>query len=258
MREGHISAIVGGTSGIGRAMARALARSGGDVLIVGRNADRLAETLSELQALRTGRHTACRLDASDPDDMDELGAICRHEYGRVDLLVVSVVAGPHDGHARLPQQVRDLSLVEWNRVLDVNLHGVFLANRAILPLMLERQAGDILNVCSAISPQGLRGRAHASAYSASKFALAKLTACLADEVSSRGIRINAIFPGPVRTPLIEGTMLDRAFGGRIEADDFAEAVVGLLGLSSDCIAWAPYILPIPQRPSREDGGVQNG
>ncbi|HWT31507.1 MAG TPA: SDR family oxidoreductase [Propylenella sp.] len=249
MKAGHVSVLVGGSRGIGRALARQLAARGGDVIVVGRDAERLASALRELQEVwPDGRHAALRLDISDPDDMQALAAECEQRYGRVDLLVVSALVAGYEG---LPPATRDLSLAEWQRSIDVNLNGVFLANRALLPLMLARGDGEIVNICSSTTPHGLSGRALAPAYSASKFAVAEFSRLLASDLADEGIRVHALFPGPVETPLIENTVLSANFGGRIDADNFAVAVLDLLSASRDAAVVDAHILPMrtPDQPA---------
>jgi 2-hydroxycyclohexanecarboxyl-CoA dehydrogenase len=246
MRAGHVSIIVGASRGIGQAVARVLAARGGNVIVVGRNPRRVAETVEILTELGPGRHIGRALDISSPGDMAEMEQVCRQHYGRVDLLVVSAVVAGFEEAASLPPQVRDLPLTAWRHAIDVNLHGVFLANRAVLPLMIEQGAGEILNIGSSLTPHGMKGRAHAAAYSATKFALAAFTRCLAAEVIEAGIRVNTVFPGTVETPLIEGTALASAFGGRIAVDNFADAIVRLLDFPADCKPSDPYILPLPR------------
>ena len=164
-------------------------------------------------------------------------------YGAVDLLVVSVVAVGYEG---LPPATRDLPLAAWQQAIDVNLHGPFLANRAFLPMMMASGEGDILNICSSTTPRGLRGTALAPGYSASKFAVAAFTRSLAEEAAEYGVRVNALFPGPVEAPLIAGTALARPFGGSMTPDSFAEAVIELLRMDGAAMP-DPHILPLPRR-----------
>jgi NAD(P)-dependent dehydrogenase (short-subunit alcohol dehydrogenase family) len=247
MRGGHVSVIVGGSQGIGRALGVALARRGGSVLAVGRHGERLAATLAELrEAGPAGKHSAERFDVAIPGDMAGLAGLCKSEYGHVDLLVVSAaVAGYESEEGRLPPATRDLPLAAWQRAIDVNLHGVFLADRAFLPMMLARGAGDILNICSALTRHGQRGQALAPGYSASKFAVAAFTRALAAETAESGVRVNALFPGTVDTQLIAGTVLDKAFGGKIAAENFAAAVIELLEATEGSVLPDPHILPMP-------------
>jgi 3-oxoacyl-[acyl-carrier protein] reductase len=253
MQPGHVSVIVGASRGIGRAVARALARHGGSIVAVARNSDRLAAALEELRECGAdGDHRAFVGDASRPDDMQELAATCAGHYGAVDLLVVSAVAAGYNGDSRLPPATRDLTLEAWQRAIDVNVHGAFLANRAFLPMMMARCDGDIINICSSTTPHGLSGTPLAPGYSASKFAVAAFTHVLAEEAAEYGVRVNALFPGPVEAPLIAGTSLARPFGGSVSLDNFAEAVVNLLLVSRNALALDPHILPLPT--GRHTGG----
>jgi 3-oxoacyl-[acyl-carrier protein] reductase len=254
MREGHVSVIVGGSSGIGRALAVELARRGGSVVAGGRSPERLAATLAELRQAGPGEHRAAAHDVSAPGEMQALASACETGYDRVDLLVVSAaIAGYESDAGRLPPSTAALPLEAWRRALDVNLHGVFLADMAFLPMMLRQGAGAILNIGSALTPHGMRGRALAPGYSATKFAVAEFTRVLAEEVADSGVSVNALFPGTVDTPLIAGTALDRAFGGRIEPTAFARAVVDLLLVTEGAGVPGPYILPMKTDapPSRE-------
>jgi len=259
MRQGHVSIIVGGSRGIGQAIARALAARGGNVFVIGRNRQRVDETVGGLAARGIGQHIGRVLDASDPDDMSEMAAVCSQKFGRVDLLVFSAAVSGLEDISKIPPQLMDLPFAGWRKALEVNLHGVFLANKAVLPLMIAQGEGDILNIGSALTPRGMRGRALAAGYSATKFALAAFTHCLAAEVSEHGIRVNVVFPGPIGTPLIEGTTLAGAFGGQVSAEHFAQAVVRLLELPADCLPADPHILPMMGRsPAVGSRGARHG
>jgi NAD(P)-dependent dehydrogenase (short-subunit alcohol dehydrogenase family) len=244
MRQGHVSIIIGGSRGIGQALARALASRGGSVFVIGRNAERINATVKDLGSLGSGQHIGRALDASAPDDMNEMAAVCADKYGRVDLLVFSAVTSAKDGASQLPPQILDLPIADWGKALNVNLHGAFLANKAVLPLMIRQGGGDILNVGSALTRRGMRGRAHAAAYAATKFALAAFTHSLASEVREHGVRVNIVFPGTVSTPLIERTALAVEFEGQMTAEHFAQALIDLLQLPADCMPADPHILPM--------------
>lgn len=244
MRPGHVSIIVGGSRGIGQAVARALAARGGSVFVIGRNRQRVDEAVSSLPTLGSAWHLGCVLDVADADAMAAMAATCADTFGRVDLLVFSAAVSGLEDISKIPLQILDLPLAAWRKALDVNLNGAFLANKAVLPLMIKQGEGDILNIGSALTPRGMRGRAHAAAYSATKFALAAFTHCLAAEVSARGVRVNVVFPGPIHTPLIEGTALARDFGGKISAEHFAQNMLRLLEFPADCSAADPYIMPM--------------
>lgn len=248
MRPGHVSVVTGGSRGIGRTLACSLAARGGSVIIVGRDGERLDETLATLQALGPGRHSALSMDLGEPSEFGRLDELIE-EYGQVDLLIASAALG--EGQAsgeKLARATRDLSLATFQRVIDVNLHSVFLTVKAVLPYMMAAGDGDLIAVGSSTTPHGLRGRPLAPAYCSSKFALASLFRSLAAELAEHGIRAHTLFPGPVETPLIANTMLHRPFGGQIAPDNFAASVIDLLAIGGVAFPLEPHILPVKREP----------
>lgn len=245
MRPGHLTIITGGSRGIGRALAEGLAERGGSVAIIGRDTERLAETLNALQAAGPGRHRALAMDLGQGELplLDKTIA----EYGRVDMLIASAALGEGPaGGERLAKATRDLPLSTFQRVIDVNLHGVFLAVKAVLPYMQAAGDGDLVAVGSSTTPRGMRGRPLAPAYCSSKFALAALFRTLAAELTDQNIRVRTIFPGPVITPLIAETMLARPFGGQMEPAGFARSVLDMLEFCRTADMVDPHLLPVPK------------
>lgn len=241
----RVSVVTGATSGIGHALALALARRGDRVVAIGRNPGRLARTAADLAAAGPAPHLTLALDVSQPADMAALRDRLE-QIGRADLLIASAVRGR--GRASLlPPRTRDLTLADWQEQIDVNLHGVFLANQAVIPLMRAAGAGDIVNIGSSTTPRGLRGTPLAPAYCASKFALATYGHDLAAELGPEGIRVLTLFPGSVDTPLIADMMLDRPFGGRMAPESLATALLGLLDLGHRMELTDPHLLPLPRR-----------
>lgn len=238
-----VSVVTGATGGIGSAFARALAKLGHNVIMVGTSPEKLAATRA---SLLPGPHLEAPLDVASPDDMNALTEMVQARYGRVDALVASAGIGrSRDRAGVLPCATKDLPLSEWNAVLDVNLTGAFLSNMAVLPLMRAAGRGRIVNIGSSTTPHGLRGRPLAPAYSASKFAMLHYTRALAAEVAPLGIQAIAILPGSVETPLVAGTLLDAPFGGKMDAENFASAVLHLMMLGEDIELPDPHILPMP-------------
>ena len=257
MSDFRLSVVTGGTSGIGRSMALALAQRGDRVFAIGRDPDRVSEMTACLVDAAPGLHgMALRLDVSDPADMAELAETLA-ETGQVDLLIASAAVGRGLGGRSLPPPTAALPLDHWQAMVDVNLTGTFLANKAVLPLMLAQGDGDIVNVGSSTTPRGLRGTALAPAYAATKFALAELGRQLAAEVGPDGVRVHTLFPGPVDTPLISDTMLDGPFGGRVSEASFAEAVLQLVELGRRMNVSDPHILPMPTRRRGAGKGQRN-
>lgn len=245
MSDTPVTVITGATSGIGRAMAVEQARRGHRVVGVGRSPERLDTLRAELDAAAPElAHDALSLDVGDAADMGKLRDHMER-IGRADVLIASAVLG-RDSEGVWPPRTHNLPLGDWQRALDVNLHGVFLADQAVLPLMREAENGDLVHIGSSTTPDGLRGTPLAPAYCATKFALAELGHRMAEELGPEGIRVRTIFPGPVDTPLIASTLLDEAFGGRVTAEDFATTLAGLLELCQIMDLPDPHILPMPQ------------
>jgi 3-oxoacyl-[acyl-carrier protein] reductase len=190
--QGKVAIVTGGARGIGGHIATAFADEGADVVI----ADVLsAETAAPVLSSIAGSGQSSLLVATDVSDEQQVRAMvdAAHErFGRVDILVNN--AGTVSQCAFDSLEVR-----EFDRVVGVNLRGVFLCSRFVLPGMLERQSGVIINVASQLGQIGGIEMVH---YSASKAGVIGLTKALAREVSTRGVRVNAIAPGPILTDMM--------------------------------------------------------
>lgn len=241
-----VAIVTGGSSGIGQAIAIALARAGYGVTVVGTSRQRIDNTLCQIvqyssQELVLG----LELDVRQAADMEAMVEQTLAQFGRIDLLVTSAGLGKKSDSVRvIPHPTASLPLEDWQEMIDVNLTGVFLSNRAVLSTMLAQGSGHIVNVCSSTTLHGLRGQPYAPAYCASKFGIVGLTESLDSEVAGSGIRVQAIFPGPVLTPLVAQTALLKLFNNRaIRPDHFALSVVALVQQPSDAIVIHPHLLP---------------
>ena len=186
----RVALITGGGKGIGREIALALARQGLAVAIGGRDRERLNETAAEARGLGA-RALAVELDVTEPDVVRTAHNRVVAELGAVDVLVNN--AGIAES---APLGRTDPAL--WERHLRVNATGPFLCTREVLPGMLARGWGRVINVASLA---GLYGAPYVTAYSASKHALVGFTRALAAEVSGKGVTVNAICPGYVATEM---------------------------------------------------------
>ncbi|NKY60080.1 SDR family NAD(P)-dependent oxidoreductase [Nocardia flavorosea] len=184
--DSRVTVITGAGSGIGRAMAHGFARAGNRVVVVDIDEDSAAKTVAELG---TGA-LAARVDISDPDAVEQLVTRTIDAYGRIDVLCNN--AGIMDRMA-LPA---DTTVDQWKRVIDINLTGTFLLTKAVLPHMLGRGSGAIVNTAS---EAGIRGGAAGIAYTSSKHGVIGLTRSIAWAHAGDGIRCNAILPGPTMT-----------------------------------------------------------
>jgi NAD(P)-dependent dehydrogenase (short-subunit alcohol dehydrogenase family) len=199
---GRVAVVIGGTSGIGRAIARGLAEAGADVVPTSRRAEQVAEAAAEIRALGR-RSLEVVSDVSDRESLLQVLNECLAAFGKVEILVYS--AGKTKRTSTL--EVAD---EEWNDILDTNVTGTLRACQVFGRHMLERKYGRIVNIASLSSFVALY---EVAAYSASKAAVASLTKSLAIEWAAHGVNVNAIAPGVFRTALNQ-KLLDETERGK--------------------------------------------
>jgi NAD(P)-dependent dehydrogenase (short-subunit alcohol dehydrogenase family) len=206
--EGKRAVVTGAGSGIGRATAVAFGRAGAKVLLVGQNEGRLEE--SARMVADTGAEVEVRAaDVSRSEDVQRYVAAARERFGGIDVLFNNAGwEGPVAPLAEYPEDAFD-------RVLAVNVRGVFLGMRYVLPLMLAQGSGAIVNNGSVGSERGLPWT---SAYNASKHAVLGLTRTAAAEVGPHGVRVNAVLPGMIDTRML------RSLVGALGAEDVDRGV----------------------------------
>lgn len=202
---GKVAVITGGNSGIGRATAAEFARAGASVVISGRD----QETLSQSAATIVGEVLAVQADVTRLGDLDSLFEQTEQKYGKVDVLFINA------GMAVL-KPMSDITEDDFNSVMDINFKGAYFTLQKALPY-LNDGASVILNT----SINAHIGMPSTTVYAASKAALSSLIRTVSGELLSRGIRVNAVSPGPIETP----------FFGRLGMDEgqmqgMAESIVG--------------------------------
>ena len=188
---GQVALITGGSRGLGQAFAQALARTGAQVALVARSESQLQAVCQTIE--QAGGHAlAFAADVTDQEAIEGIVAGIEKQWGIIDLLINSA------GVFRALGPIVEVDPEEWWREVEINVRGTYLCARAVLPGMLARHQGRIINLVSAA---GLQSLPTTSAYCVGKTALIRLTESLALETGDRGIRVFAMHPGTVRTPM---------------------------------------------------------
>lgn len=219
--KGKIALVTGAGKGIGRAIAIALAQEGVSIGLIARTEKDLQNVAAEVAAL--GVKTSISIaDVSDINSVNAAVESIQKNLGNIDILINNA------GTAAFGKFL-ELSPAAWENQVKVNLFGVYYVTRAVLPQMIEKQAGDIINISSTA---GLRGNAVTSAYSASKFAVMGLTESLMMEVRKHNIRVSALTPSTVVTDLAKSSnLINNNEDKMIHPEDFAELIVAHLKLN---------------------------
>jgi NAD(P)-dependent dehydrogenase (short-subunit alcohol dehydrogenase family) len=212
--------VTGAGRGIGRAIANSLAAEGADLILSGRNLDRLHQTADAISEAG-GRAHVFQADIGEEDQVLDLFRHIQGRFPRLDVLVNNAGIGEYGPLAEFPTDAFD-------RIMRVNLRGTFLCCREAMKLMLPQKAGTIINISSVV---GFKGYPNQSAYAASKHAIMGLTKALAVEAQPHGIRVSAVLPGGVDTDLVAESRPDLDRACLIAPEDIAETVLFLLTLS---------------------------
>lgn len=219
--KGKVALVTGAGRGIGRAVAFALANEGVNIGLFARTEADLKEVANELEALGV-KVAFAAVDIASKEEVDQAVKKITSELGKMDILINNAGIGKF-------ATLLDMEPEEWKRIIDVNLMGAYHVTRAVLPQLIEKNGGDIINISST---NGLNGAATSSAYSASKFGLIGLTESLAQEVRRNNIRVTALTPSTVATELAVSTNLIRENNDEkyMQPEDIAEFIVSQLKL----------------------------
>lgn len=218
--QGKTALITGAGRGIGRGIALAFAEQGCDIAAAARSADEVNATVDAVK--RCGRRALALIaDVSIDHDIHTMVDATLNAFGHIDILVNNA------GYASF-KPFTELSVDEWRKTIDVNLTGVFLCTKAVVPSMIKRQSGRIINISSVA---GLKPLTDQSAYCASKHGLNGLTKVLAMELRQHNIGVHSICPGGVDTRLAQVAMPDRDKSDWMTPEDIAHACLYLASLS---------------------------
>lgn len=233
--QDKVAIVTGGGTGIGRIIAREMAKVGAHIVVASRNPDHINPAAEEVQQL--GRQSlAVSVDVRVPEQIDNLVKATLDKFGRIDILV--------NNHGALFQcAVEDLSPGGWNAIIGINLTGVFLCSRAVGKVMIQQQQGKIINM---VSVAGLHGSPLTAPYGAAKAGVMNFTKSLAMEWSKHHIYVNAVAPGPILTasgrdllwssPDLQQKVRERVPLGRYgEPEEVANAVIFLASDASSYI-----------------------
>jgi NAD(P)-dependent dehydrogenase (short-subunit alcohol dehydrogenase family) len=189
MLEDKVVLITGASQGLGKALALAFAREGASVVVNSRSEGPLRSVVEEIEG-SGAEALAVAADVSESADVERLVDAAVERFGKIDVLVNNAgLLGPRVAIEEYPED-------EWRNVLDANLTGLFLVSKAAIPHL--REGGSIINIVSGVS---IEGRAEWGAYSVSKFGVEGLNQILAAELQERGVRVNAVDPGGMRTDM---------------------------------------------------------
>jgi 3-oxoacyl-[acyl-carrier protein] reductase len=230
-QENRVAVVTGGSRGIGRAIALALAASGHKVVLSYREREEEARTVLEKIRGGGGDARCVRADLAQAADCRALVQAALDSYGQIDVLINN--AGTHLPGVKLA----DTPVQEWRRILEVNLSGPFHLCQAVLPHMRRRHRGHIVNVSSNVTQRIPAGY---GVYTVSKVGLEAFTRILAKEEGANGIRVNAVAPGPIRTEMLAESL---DLMGRERADAFLKSVpLGRAGEPEEIAAMVAFLV----------------
>jgi len=219
--SGKNALVTGAGKGIGRAIAIALAKEGVNVALLARTAADLQSVADEVENEGV-KAVIIVADVSDINSVNTSVKSAEDSLGNIDILINNAGIAAFGTFLELDPE-------EWERIIKVNLFGVYYTTRAVLPSMIKRKTGDIVNISSTA---GLKGAARTSAYSASKFGLIGLSESLMQEVRKHNIRVTTLTPSTIATDLaVDLKLTDGSWDKITQAGDFAELIIAQLKLN---------------------------
>jgi gluconate 5-dehydrogenase len=224
---GKVAVVTGGAGGIGRQFSTSFAEFGADVVVLGLPKDPLEEVAQEIRGL--GRKSlAMAANVLDQQNMADMAAKVKSEFGHIDILVNT--AGTH-----INKWAVDVTVEDFDKEVGLNIKGTFLPSQAVGKVMIEQKSGKIINMSSVRSQLGIHNGY--SAYCASKGGVNLLTKQLATEWAQYGVKVNAIAPTFIRTPLVENLLDDQNFYNSL----VNRIPLGRIGQPSDLVGAAVFL-----------------
>jgi len=232
--KNKVAIVTGSRRGIGKAIALALAKAGANIVVSDINLDDCNKLVEEIKAIN-GNALAVKTDVSNPEDVSQMINLTTEKFGKVNILI-------NNAGIYMQKSLTDVTEQDFDRTLDINLKGVFLCSKAVVPEMIKQGKGKIINIASIA---GQVGFANSSAYCASKGAIINITRELALELAQYKINVNAIGPGVIETDMTKDLLEDKATKETLLAniplsrigkpEDIANAALFLASDNSDYI-----------------------
>jgi len=218
----QVALVTGASRGIGKVIAHLFAQEGMNVVICSRNENQIRKTAMEIQKDTGNLVVPVKTDVRNHIDVDKLVKITINEFGRIDILV-------NNAGVAIIKPLMETTDHEYDTIIDTNLKGLFFCCRSVLPHMIKRKSGYIINISSGA---GKTGFANLSVYCASKFGVIGITESLAGEVSDYGIKVFSVCPGTVATQMQKEFMSNEEFERRknqmIQPEEVAQKVLQLV------------------------------
>lgn len=211
--QGKTAIITGASSGIGAGIAKKLAKEGANVVLAARTMEKLINIKKEIQTQGNENVLIVQTDVTNKQDIDHLVTKAQDAFSHIDILV-------NNAGQMLSAPVTSGKVNEWEQMIDVNIKGVLYGINSVLPSMIERSSGHIINISSV---SGFEATKRSTVYSATKFAVRAISIGLEKELAKTGVRVTNISPGMVDTSLASGS----TWNGRkkLKTNDIANAVV---------------------------------